>query len=152
MHPRGSCGSQDVRVPYDTRANLFSMLFTLAGKLCCCMHANISRFTRISRGNSSTRICSRQTNIGHTHFFQACSFSKCTHIGFRCWVFDAKTALWGDLLVPLDHIPPAARFGAYLPSIPPQNRVGDYVRFTCCVVNVFPKRLNAEFPQAGCLV
>jgi hypothetical protein len=36
------------------------------------------------------------------------------------------------------------RYGAFLPSIPFEMRVGDYVHFSCRIVNIIQKRLTKE--------
>ncbi len=72
----------------------------------------------------------------------------------RCWLCDGPAAEWGNRLKAIPDFPGhaslhrhtgacaiAVRYGAYLRSIPPSHRFGDYVHCTGRVVNIFFKRL-----------
>jgi hypothetical protein len=54
-----------------------------------------------------------------------------------------------NALTPDDTFPTSTRFGSFLPSIPPCNRVGDYVHCNCRAVNMFLKRVVAMVPATG---
>ena len=58
-------------------------------------------------------------------------------------VVDGPVKDWGAKLQPDSTLPVSVRFGAYLRSIPPSNRIGDYVHCAGRVANVFLKRLVA---------
>ena len=60
---------------------------------------------------------------------------------------DGPADQWASQLVPTDHFPAGARYGAYLRCVAPQNRIGDYVHCTGRIVNIFFKRLLDKFPQ-----
>ena len=60
--------------------------------------------------------------------------------GRRCWVCEgdyADPAMLAEQTVVAENV----RFGAFLPSIPRQNRVGDYVHCSCRVANAILVRL-----------
>lgn len=63
--------------------------------------------------------------------------------GLRCWNCSHP---WDSLdnFLPQDTVEEKARWGAFLPDIPPTRRVGDCVHCACRVSNAVPKRLLAD--------
>lgn len=60
--------------------------------------------------------------------------------GRKCWLCDADVSV----LQPLSGCTAVLRYGAFLPSIPLERRVGDYVHAACRIVNIILKRLVSE--------
>ena len=65
--------------------------------------------------------------------------------GERCWLCDGPSEQWPTLLKPTDQLLTNPRYGAFLRTIPPIRRIGDYVHCTSRVVNILLKRLLNQF-------
>ena len=60
--------------------------------------------------------------------------------GRHCWLCDDNLSK----MTPSPGISAVLRYGAFLPSIPLDMRVGDYVHGSCRIVNIILKRLTSE--------
>ena len=67
--------------------------------------------------------------------------------GKKCWNCDCDVNDC-QLLRPISHCTPAVRWGAYIRTIPPDHRVGDYAHGGCRVANAFVKRVKADLEGA----
>lgn len=74
---------------------------------------------------------------------QAMNFQE----GKRCWTCDLPFDRLADL-TPVGTVTTHVRYGAFLPTIPPARRVGDYVHAACRILNAIFKRLTL---WAACL-
>ena len=103
-------------------------------------------------GQFTNMFCSQSAVIDYKliWFYQGPSKPKqykCPQAGQQCWVCNGAASTWSDRLTPEETFAEGPRYGSYLRAIPPQNRIGDYVHCNSRVINIFFKRLLAEFDE-----